>query len=170
MKSVQKGFTLIELMIVIAIIGILASVALPAYQNYISKAKGSAALASLNGSKLSAEEDYAVNGNPRNTDLTMTEGDVVVVLSPDYVSVPRAIIWACSTTGVGFKSCPNDQDPTLIALTNAVAVADARLAAIIRDEDPDNNGLTFGLEATRQAAEDTAQGIADLAAQALNDA
>jgi type IV pilus assembly protein PilA len=51
MNTAQKGFTLIELMIVIAIIGILAAVALPAYQNYTAKAQATEAVTLLGGLK-----------------------------------------------------------------------------------------------------------------------
>jgi type IV pilus assembly protein PilA len=63
MKQVQKGFTLIELMIVVAIIGILAAVAIPAYQDYTIRAKVTEGLGIAAAGKTSVSEYYVSQGS-----------------------------------------------------------------------------------------------------------
>jgi type IV pilus assembly protein PilA len=63
MKAVQKGFTLIELMIVIAIIGILAAIAIPAYQNYTIRSQVTEGLSLADGWKTAISEFYAQDGS-----------------------------------------------------------------------------------------------------------
>jgi type IV pilus assembly protein PilA len=74
LKQVQKGFTLIELMIVIAIIGILASIAIPAYQNYTIRSQVTEGLSLADGWKTSISEYYAQNGSFPTCSTTASTG------------------------------------------------------------------------------------------------
>ncbi|HGL9677507.1 TPA: pilin, partial [Neisseria gonorrhoeae] len=80
MNTLQKGFTLIELMIVIAIVGILAAVALPAYQDYTARAQVSEAILLAEGQKSAVTEYYLNHGKwPKDN------GDAGVASSPSDI-------------------------------------------------------------------------------------
>jgi len=88
-KQNQKGFTLIELMIVIAIVGILAAVALPAYQDYTIRAKMAEALATIGEAKTSVSEYFIARGVMPTTSAQAgirTNVDTTIVNSMTYAN------------------------------------------------------------------------------------
>ena len=85
MKSVQQGFTLIELMIVIAIIGILAAIAIPAYQNYTIRAQASEALSLAGGIETAFDECYANKGTAAKGCTSLLDLGISSTISGTYV-------------------------------------------------------------------------------------
>ncbi|WP_043770914.1 pilin [Algiphilus aromaticivorans] len=89
MKQAQQGFTLIELMIVVAIIGILAAIAIPAYQDYTVRAKMTEAVTAIGSAKASVSEFFISEGAfPAGNDeagitVTQDQSDVVDSVSWD---------------------------------------------------------------------------------------
>ncbi|HEZ1366688.1 TPA: pilin [Neisseria meningitidis] len=103
MNTLQKGFTLIELMIVIAIVGILAAVALPAYQDYTARAQVSEAILLAEGQKSAVTEYYLNHGKwpDGNSDAGVATSSEIKGKYVEKVEVAKGVITAeMKSTGV----------------------------------------------------------------------
>ena len=128
MKNKQSGFTLIELMIVVAIIGILAAIALPAYQNYTVRAKVSEGMIAGSALKVGVSESFVDNG-------MAGVADYALIVNGDQAAVTTAKISVVNIAGgTGIITMTLGGIPQLLAGANnlvyvpGIGVANAALA------------------------------------------
>ena len=102
LKKLQSGFTLIELMMVVAIIGVIAAIAIPQYENYISRTQAAAAAADMNVYKLGISMCRQVNGS--FTNCTDANGNVPTVADTEFLTGLTLTAGAATTISLAGSS------------------------------------------------------------------
>ncbi|MBA3772985.1 MAG: pilin [Ramlibacter sp.] len=122
-RSMQQGFTLIELMIVVAIIGILAAVALPAYQDYTVRAKTSEVVLAASGGKTAVAEAYQSLGRMPTAGSAGLNNQ-----SSPYVA---SVVYATSATNIGAITATASAKEPKIAGSTIILTGTADSAGVV---------------------------------------
>ena len=123
-KPTQKGFTLIELMIVIAIIGILAAIAIPAYSTYTKKAKFTEVISATSPLKLEVDLCYAEDADLAGCDWAATTDLALGASVGQYVSTAAVANGVILITSTGIDSANPTYTLTPTAANGALSWAD----------------------------------------------
>ena len=137
-RTLQKGFTLIELMIVVAIIGILASIAIPAFQDYTARAQASESVVLMDGLKTPLSESISTDGLAAGCTATIPTGSVssgkfggLTITAAGATSTTCPVIYTFLATGVNdklvSKTVTNTYTPATGAWVCTTNIAQANL-------------------------------------------
>jgi type IV pilus assembly protein PilA len=115
-SKIQQGFTLIELMIVVAIIGILAAIAIPAYQDYTKRARVTEGLSLASAAKTSVTEYYASNNS-----FPTTNASAGLATSISGASVSSVVVGSSGVITVTYSSLVDSTNNTLTLTPTATS-------------------------------------------------